>query len=340
MKIKGAIVITGISGIGKSSLAQECGVLPGEMVVFNLDVKPYDLADQFKFYREYNYIHADITSNDPQMALVQAVLDDLESAPSAQVLILDAWEAFEKSFGLYVEKHISRYRKNFYATSGKQAVFERRGYVKSVAAGLLGLLQQKFGTIFVINHLTDEWDRSTDKKTGRQVPISSVTSIQKAAMRLWLIETQEHRCPTALVIKDVSKHVVENGKIVTIPFMPPKVSPLALPGWEEREHISFWDVFDHYWENPVGRRLQPFERLTSMEESLISAAKVETFSHEDQEEMDKQIQANLLLSDSDLIGLVESMIDQPLPKILLAAKKINRDVTLGIIRQMSEELKQ
>lgn len=334
--IKGTITITGVAGIGKSSLAQEFGS-PDEIVVLNLDVKPYDLKDMFKFYREYNHIQFDTTRRDPQMDMVQAVLDDLESAPNAKVLIFDAEETFEKAFGLYVEQHIQKYRKNFYAVKGIQAVFERRGYVKYIVAGLLSMLQQKFETIFIINHLTDEWKNG--EKTDRKIPISSNAIIQKAAMRLWLIETPGHRCPTALMIKDTAKHMVVNGRIRTMPFLPPKVSPLVLPDLNEREYVSFWDVFEHYWDNPVGNRpLEPFEQLTSTERDLVEASLTETFSQDEQNKINDQIRASALLSDTDLINLVSEMQGEPVPKILLAAKKINKNVTIDVIKQMLGEL--
>jgi hypothetical protein len=337
--MKGIIQITGVPGVGKTSLALEAGFAPKEISVMNFDVKPYDLKDEFAFYRDYNHIVVDFGNSDPQMKMVESVVKDFDTIKGGKCLILDGYELFQKAFGLWAEKdgNMRKYRKSYYAKAGKQAVLEKRGYVKFIEAGYFSALQSKFEVIFVINHLADEW--KNDKKTGRMIPMSTLATTQKSMMRLWVVETPGHRCPTALVIKEPAQHVFVDGRIRTMPFLPPRVSPYILSDLTERTYVSFWDAYEYYKDNPVGHRaLRDFEKLSELEEELVASATTATFDYSEKDEVEERAKKALAASDESVVSYVKENKDSPPAKIFMGAKKLNGDVTIDVIKEILENL--
>lgn len=274
--MKGIIQVTGETGVGKTSFALGTpGVKPEHIAVINLDVKEYP---PFPFGFKQNYMHIlQKTDGKPEINLAQAVLNDIEKIKSMKdirVVVLDSWEIFSKAFTVYFLAHANEYK--HVIGGGAIAQMSRLGHASKVEVALLdSLIQSGVETVFVVNHLRDEYDSpaggDTGVKTGRKIPEASARLEQKAAARFWLKHNPDHTCPIAVVLKDPGSFTWDNGLRADKMF-PERLSPIALGEENIRNAtVSIWDVIEHYKQNPVRSRiLHGFEKMTPEEFAYVA----------------------------------------------------------------------
>ncbi len=280
--LNGIVQITGEIGVGKTSFALgRPDVKPEEIAVFNFDVKPYPKL-KYRHYGSYLHILQNIgTGKKPEIALVEAVLNDFAKIKGAKVVIFDSWEIFAKSWTIYFMDNADKFKKVI--GGGQFAVMSKLGHAPKVEVSMLDKIITELGveTIFVINHLQDEYDSpdGSDKgvKTGRKVPEASKRLEQKASARFWLKHNQDHSCPIAVVMKDPGKHQFVAGRGITAQrLFPDRLSPKAL-GDVQNKDVSIWDIIKHYDEEPVGARaMYEYEKATVDEFSMIAGTLSDT----------------------------------------------------------------
>lgn len=280
--LNGIVQITGEIGVGKTSFALgRPDVKPEDIAVFNFDVKPYPKL-KYRHYGSYLHILQNIgTGKKPEIALVEAVLNDFAKIKGAKVVIFDSWEIFAKCWTIYFMDNADKFKKVI--GGGQFAVMSKLGHAPKVEVSMLDKIITEFGveTIFVINHLQDEYDSpdGSDKgvKTGRKVPEASKRLEQKASARFWLKHNDKHRCPITVVMKDPGQHKYVPGKgIVAQRLFPDRLSPEALGDMAGKD-VSIWDIVNHYNEKPVGARsLEKYEQATDDEFAMIAGTLTET----------------------------------------------------------------
>lgn len=279
--LNGIIQVTGEIGVGKTSFALgRPDVKPEDIAVFNFDVKPYPKLN-YRHYGSYLHILQNLGAKKPEIALVEAVLNDFAKIKGAKVVIFDSWEIFAKCWTIYFMENAQKFKTVI--GGGQFAVMSKLGHAPKVEVSMLDRIITEMGveTIFIINHLQDEYDSPDggDKgvKTGRKVPEASKRLEQKASARLWLKHNPDHSCPIAVVMKDPGKHKFVAGRgIVAQRLFPDRLSPKAL-GDVAGKDVSIWDIIAHYDENPVGARvMHDYEKATVDEFAMIAGTLSET----------------------------------------------------------------
>ena len=282
-KVKGIVLVTGKTNVGKTSLGFQTGYPLSKIHYYSFDAKKPLLGGDkkpeqvFGFYREYLGIMAE----KKELAMIEAFLSDVEANKKkpVKVAVIDAEETMRRNFAVYTKKHKNELRDFWYGRGGIWQAYEELGFAKKFEASFFASLQDVYDLVIVINHLEDVRDESSDKEEKPLVPGKKRADtkeplIQKAALRLWLVPTDGHLCPSAIVLKNPGFHEVdENGMVRTMTLFPPKLSPFALPDWDKRPFISVWDIIKHYEEFPFSLKypkVEPFEMLTADEQNMVS----------------------------------------------------------------------
>jgi hypothetical protein len=280
-KIRGLIQITGDVNVGKTSYALQCGYGFDRIAYANFDGKEPDvfgdkpLTEVFGFYRNYLPIMAD----KKELAMIEQFLADVSQIkPSVKVIIIDNEEFFRKNFHPYTLKHKNELKDFWFGRGGTYKVMEELGFAKAFEAVFFASLQDRFEQVFVINHLEDARDETStgDEKPlipGKKKSSIKLPLIQRTKMRLWLVNTNGHLCPSAIVVKNPGFQKMGESGIETVTLFPPKLSPYALPDWEQRQFISLWDVIAYYEQHPFSEKypkVEPYEMLTERERDMVS----------------------------------------------------------------------
>lgn len=298
-KLSGIITVTGAVNSGKTSFALQCGYKLQEIEYYGFDGKKPDvyaedgrkLENAFGFYREYLGIMAE----SKELKMIEDFLADINTKrPNTKVCIIDGEEMFRRNFAAYVKRNKDKLRDYWYGRGGIWQSYEELGFAKKFEAALFTSLQDRFDLIFIINHLEGVRDDESEKDEKPLIPGKHRADIkepliQKAKVRFWIVPTDGSLCPSAIVLKNPGKHVVDTktGKIKTMTVFPPKLSPFALG--EKRGFVSLWDVIEHYEKNPFSEKfpkVEKFEMLTDAEQEMVS---------EDLTESDKQLLGELAL---------------------------------------------
>lgn len=280
-KLRGLIQVTGDVNVGKTSFALQSGFKFSEIAYFNFDGKEPDtyddkpLTEVFGFYRSY----LPIMQEKRELAMIEQFLADVETVkPSVRVAIIDNEEFFRKNFHPYTMKHKNDLKDYWFGRGGTYKVMEELGFAKAFEAVFFASLQKKFEQVFVINHLEDARDESAtgDEKPlipGKKKSSIKLPLIQRTKMRLWLVNTDGHLCPSAIVVKNPGFQRMGDDGIETVTLFPPKLSPFALPDWKERQFVSLWDVIKHYEDNPFSAKypkIESYEMLSEREREMVS----------------------------------------------------------------------
>lgn len=274
LPLKGLVVIGGEVGVGKTSMALTSGASLERTLYFSWDVKPPGIPlPSENFYDFMSILQA---GNELDMAEeVNAAMAKIEPG-QYDVIICDAWEHFFSSMIAYIMAHQGDLRYHFFG-GGKEKQMQVYGYRKVYESAVLASIQKKVPLVFVINHLDYLYIDSV--KTTKKVPKTSQSLVKNASMRVYLQKNKRleedgymHPAPAALVLKDHNR-AVYNDELKRWEFpriLPPRMDVRCLPKWREREYISFWDMFYHYLENPVGNRnLVSYETPDELEKSIM-----------------------------------------------------------------------
>jgi hypothetical protein len=351
-KLKGLFQITGDTNVGKTSFALQGGYDFKQIAYFNFDGKEPDtysgmpLTQAFGFYRAY----LPIMAKTKELSMIEAFLNDVAKVkPDVRVAIIDNEEFFRKNFHPYTLKHKNELKDYWFGRGGTYKVMEELGFAKMFESVFFSALQDRFDQVIVINHLEDARD---DTAVGEEKPLipgkkkSSIKTplIQRCKARFWLVNTDGHLCPSAIVVKNPGfQQMGENG-IETITVFPPKLSPFALPDWKDRKFISIWDVIAHYETNPFSEKfpkIEQWEMLSEREQDMVSEELtdndkqlIEQFAlvikRENHERVVVQVQKVLEATPKAPAAFVKSRVSQVLPDV---------SVTVDTVQAIMDELK-
>lgn len=282
-RVRGIVLVTGKTNVGKTSFGFHTGYPLKDVHYYSFDAKKPTVSGNkrpeqvFGFYREYLGIMAE----KKELAMIETFLADVSANKDkkAKVAVIDAEETMRRNFAIYTQKHKAQLRDYWYGRGGKWQAYEELGFAKKFEASFFASLQENYDLVIIINHLEDVRDDTADGDEKPLVPGKKRADtkeplIQKAALRLWLVPTEGHLCPSAIVLKNPGFHDIdENGMVRTMTLFPPKLSPFALPDWDKRPFISIWDVIKYYEENPFSLKypkVEPYEMLTDDERHMVS----------------------------------------------------------------------
>lgn len=342
--MNGILNVTGQSGVGKTSFATEGFAQdPKKIAVISWDVKHFEGEDQIGFYRSLAYIMSEKDKySDPQIEMMEASHQAFKDLPpDLDILVLDAWEVFSKSLAGYVQKHRMELKKNWFGANQFWLTLEIRGHAHTYEAALLDAFQRRAKQVVVINHLQNEFN-DQNQPTGRQLPASSRSVIQKSGVRIWLIPNGDKPYPRGLVIKNTSQKSFVKGKgLRTVAVLPQKLSYDVVD--TSQEYVSLWDVINHYESNPVGNReLKLYERMNENEHALVEAALIEQVeATEEEKQQEKQNnRLNQLLSDSKIVEFVQGNIGKSAPILYKMAQKAELELDVADIQILLDHLKE
>jgi hypothetical protein len=243
--------------------------------------------------------------------------------------------------------HKAELQEFWYGRGGKFSVMEELGFATKFESLFFSKLQEKLDFIFIINHLIDARDETSDEEMkpiiiGKKTSASKPLLVQKAKARFWLVPTDGHLCPSVIVTKNPGLGRITDRGYETVTFLPPKISPFALPDWKERQFISVWDVIKHYEEHPFSEKypnIESYEVVSDKEREMVS---------EDITDSDKQRMAQyaLIIENQKKLELIESVRsileeNSKLPEMLVWAriKKDSPHVTQEQVKTVIESLK-
>ncbi len=265
VRLRGIVHITGEPDAGKTSAALECGVSPEYIWFLDDDVKGratvHHLLDGGVTFGRYDDVVA-LGRGKREVEFHEACLRLLDSVRPGmyQAIIWDTWSRFAKTCYDWVLSHPQQFRTSWSSLGqikGAQQWLETRRY----EAELLHRLAELAEVVIVVTHLKPH--TMSGIQTGKQVPDASLALQRVASLRLWLMRNPSGGTPLALVLKRLDRKVLENGRLRTVPVLPPKLTPQA----GER---SIWDVIDRYWRDPIADRpLRPDETPNEYEVSVI-----------------------------------------------------------------------
>lgn len=265
MKIPGVIHITGEPDSGKTSAALELAADLAATWFLDDDVKGRATVQQLlaagvQFGRYDNLVALGRGKREIEFHEACLRLLDRVRPGEFQTIVWDTWSRFAKTCHDWVLAHPQQFRVFWSAMGqikGAQQWLEARRYETE----LLHRLAELAETVVIVTHLKDH--TLSGVRTGKQVPDSSTALQRVAVLRLWLMRNPAGGTPLALVLKRIDKKVLDNGRLRTIPVLPPKLTP------QPRER-SIWDMVERYWNDPVGDRpLRPEERPDGYELSII-----------------------------------------------------------------------
>lgn len=339
----GILNVTGQSGVGKTSFATE-GFARGakKIAMISWDVKHFEAAEQIGFYRSLAYIMSETGNGiDPQIEMMEASHRAFAELPDdLDILVLDAWEIFSKSLAGYVQKHRMELKKNWFGANQFWLTLEIRGHAHTYEAALLEAFQKRAKLVVVINHLQNEFNEQ-NQPTGRQLPASSRSVIQKSGVRIWLIPNGDKPYPKGLVIKNTSQKVFVDGVgLRTVAVLPQKLSYEKID--TNQEYVSLWDVIRYYEQNPVGnRKLEYYEEMTENERALVEAALIEQVEATEEEKAreEQNSRKQQLLANDAVVTFVKEHIAKSPPIIYKFAKKAEIELTIEDINLLVDELK-
>lgn len=352
-KVKGIVLVTGPVNIGKTSFAFHTGYAPSEYAYYSFDSKkPVIGGDKpesvLGFYREY----LGEMATKRELAMIEMFLNDIQANKSnnkLKVAVVDGEEMFRKNFAAYTKHNKAKLRDYWYGRGGIWQAYEELGFAKKFEASLFTSLQEQYELVIIINHLEGVRDESSEKEEkplipGKKKADTKEELIKKSAVRFWLVPTDGNLCPSAIVLKNPGYHDWTEEGIKTISLFPPKLSPMAVPGWEEMDFISLWDVIKHYEQHPFSSKypaIEPYEMLTVEEQEMVS---------DDLSEKDRQLieQIALVIQKENHERVVsqvrEIMVEKPLAPSVFVYNKIKAIlpdvvITKDSIQAVMDELK-
>jgi hypothetical protein len=348
-KVKGIILVTGPINVGKTSFAFHTGYPMSQVDYFSFDAKkPVIVGAQFGFYREYLGIMAE----KKELAMVEAFLNDVQArrGKGGKVLVVDGEEVMRRNFAAYTKKNKAALRDYWFGRGGIWQSYEELGFAKQFEGAFFASLQEQYELVILINHLEGVRDNDSEKDEKPLIPGKMKADVKevlakKASFRLWLVPTDGHMCPSAIVTKNPGFHEVgKDGMVRTMSLFPPKLSPFALPDWKEREFISLWDVIKHYEANPFSTKfptVQPYEMLTDAEREMVS----EDITDKDRQMVERLAEIARKENHERMVAQVQRIIAEmpaaPLPFIVTKVRAVLPDanVTQDAIKAIVEELK-
>jgi hypothetical protein len=252
--IKGMVAVISNYGVGKTTLALECGYHPKEIVFINDDVKEVGFENQFKEYVDL----VAISKKKKLLDLHAYCLDMIKRLPKSKVIIWDTWTQFQSTFPVYVKAHLNEFRNpNEWSAMGKMKAGEVYQEAYRYEGAVLSELKLKCDLLILTFHLKQDYLNNV-AIPGKFKPGHDRAIEKYADLRIWLTPNPDSQVPVGLVLKNISKRIITEQGIQTSQVLPLKLSRCN------------WTHIWHYWNEPLGdRQPEEYERPNSFELSLI-----------------------------------------------------------------------
>ena len=310
--MKGIIGITGRVGSGKTGFALGCGLLPNQIALFDFNGKPAGV-DGLAVEKYY----AGDMAKKKYSQVARSFLSEIEALPKKKGLrcvIIDNWAALSQCIYEYFVSSPKEVLKNLeeLAKNGRIKAQQVKGFRRHFEARMLADLGSVYDFVFVIAPLKERSQGKGDsfRFTGEYEPAWLSPTFEVFTSAFWLWRTSNNT-PTALVVKQPPLRLVEGGRINTMPFLPDKITRLALGN--ESGYVSLWDIIAHYEKNPFDPNGTPFphEVLSQKEKQLIALTLSE-------DELD-------LLEEDRRESIAEAIVSnegKPLPEVAKIVSKV------------------
>jgi len=266
MDFTGIILITGEHGVGKTSFALEAkdpsrthftdDDLKGRATVNQLRLDEIDFGRYVDFV-EYTKGMRRLEIHNAGKKLIQ----DIEPGQFDSI-IWDTWTRFAETCHSYVQANPDEFRQpSGWAAMGKIRSGEEYKEARAYEARLIAELQRKVPLVILTSHLKNHY--ANNVQTGKQIPAVSPAVMRVCSLRLWLRHNPQSTTPIGLVLKNIDRKVLVNGRLRTKQILPKKITPID-------GETSLWDSIERYYENPIGdRKPEPYEIPDDFEMSLI-----------------------------------------------------------------------
>jgi hypothetical protein len=250
MNITGTIMVTGEHGTGKTSFSLEaCD--PSRTIFIDDDLKGRASinqirADDIEFGRYIDFIEETKGMRRLDIHKKGKLLIESITPGEFDCAIWDTWTRFEETCHSYVQAYPDEFRQpDGWAAMGKIRSGEEYKEARSYEARLIAELQRKVPLVILVSHLKNHY--ANNVQTGKQIPAVSPAVLRVCSLRLWIRHNPAGGTPIGLVLKNIDRKVLENGRLRTLQILPKKITPL------ETEH-SLWESIERYYNDPVGLR--------------------------------------------------------------------------------------
>lgn len=252
--ISGVILITGEHGVGKTRAAIEAANAEKTLLIDD-DEKGRETVrriqeDGFEFGRYVNFIDRIAGMKPVQIHKEGLKLIDEIPAGKYDNIVWDTWTRFAGTCAAYVKANNDLFREpNGWAAMGKIHAGEEYKEARLYEAELIAKLHKKAPLVILVSHLKNEYRNNV--QTGKQIPATSKAIDSVCNLRLWLKHNQASTTPLALVLKNIEKNIMVDGRLRTVQILPMKVTPIDNEKTFER---SVWDAIERYIDDPIGNR--------------------------------------------------------------------------------------
>ena len=218
--IKGTIAVSANYGVGKTTFALECGYLPQQICIIDDDGKDLGIdPNNFGCYVNLLKETSKMTISD----IHQYCLDLILELDNYEVIIWDTWTKFAETFYPYVVAHPDEFRTHKQYAATKEIVGGRMWQDSYRYEGaVISRLKEKCRLLILTFHLKDlyvDQIKIPDKfKPGHDNAIS-----KHSDLRIWLTPNPNSQVPNGLVMKNISKRVIIDGKVRTERVLPLKI---------------------------------------------------------------------------------------------------------------------
>lgn len=275
--LTGVMLITGEHGVGKTRFAMESGDIT-KTVLIDDDLKGRstiermrnDLSDsQIDLLQYIDFIQ--LCDNKKPLQIHEQglkIIDELSN--KTEVIIWDTWSRFAETCAAYVRANNKLFKDNW-AAMGKIKAGEEYKQARLYEANLIARLSRKAKLVILTSHLKNQYLNNV--ATGKEIPAVSKAVNRVCNLRLWLRHNPTSSTPIALVLKNIEKNVLVDGRLRTIQVLPLKITPLNNEDCFER---SLWDSITRYYDNPMGNHKQTLDEIPNdFEMSIVQGTLTE-----------------------------------------------------------------